>query len=265
VKIKHTLIIALLGAALLLWWFLNHEPETRSQAERKQSNEKAVPAPSANEKREVEQPEPQQSVVERSDQPAHEISRVNVAFDPDAEAKSKIAEPYRLIGQGSGAAKIVDKSGKVVLEADPKVGIYGCSVSPDGEHIAVDCASAGSIILEPKTGNKITLPKRPPGENKFVFESWYWIDDNTLVAESGDHKLDVLGRPVKSDDNVSQSRLYLYSLNQKQLDEVQLPKDLGAKVFSIAYVSSKGYVHLVTDDPTATRAPDLGWFELRPK
>jgi hypothetical protein len=101
--------------------------------------------------------------------------------------------------------------------------------------------------------------------NKFIFEDWSWIDDNTLVSASGDEKLDANGKPVRSDDNVAQSRLYLYILSQQQLTEMQLPKDLGVKVFTVDQVSRNGYVHLVHDDPNATRPPDLGWFAVRPK
>src|SRR6266404_7929304 len=98
----------------------------------------------------------------------YKISPADVVIDPVAEARLKDAEPFRLLGPRSASAKIVNKAGDVVLEADPKVGIYDCSVSPNGKRIAVYFASEGSLILDPETGEKILLPKRPPGENKFI-------------------------------------------------------------------------------------------------
>jgi len=277
VKTKYALPIALAGLALLVWCLLSRQPQTRnesqipnqqegqnpSEAKRVEEAITATSSPIKNQK--AEPKKHQQKVAEQSSQPVYQISPANIAIDPVAEARAKDAEPFRLLGQGSGNAKIVSQAGKTVLEADPKVGIYGCSVSPDGKHLAVSFASEGSIILEPETGNKISLPKRPPGVNKFIFEDWSWIDDNTLVSASGDEKLDANGKPVRSDDNVAQSRLYLYILSQQQLTEMQLPKDLGVKVFTVDQVSRNGYVHLVHDDPNATRPPDLGWFAVRPK
>lgn len=271
VKTKNALPIALASLVLLMGWLLSRQPQLRNQSpvrnhhEAKRVEEATTTPSSPIERHEAKLQKLQQKAVEPSNQPAYQISPANVVIDPTVEGRLKDTKPFRLLGQGSGSAKIVNKAGNVVLEADPKVGIYGCEVSPNGKQLTAYFASEGSIILEPETGTKIALPKRPPGEHKFVFEHWSWIDDNTLVSASGDQKLDAKGNPVREEANVAQSRLYLYDISHQQLTEVQLPKDFGVKIFSISAVSSKGYVYLVHEDPNATRLPDLGWFAVQPK
>ena len=183
---------------------------------------------------------------------------------PAAEGRKKTIEPFQLRGRGSRAT-IVDAHGNIVFMADSTIGIYACEVSPDAKHLAVYFGSSESIVLEPETGTKIALPKQPPGENKFGFGHWRWIDNNTLLGESGDERLDRKPGADGEGNNVARSRLYLYEITEHKLEEMNMPKDLGAKVFSVTEVNADGSIHLVHDDTSAERPPDLGWFKVSGK
>jgi hypothetical protein len=210
----------------------------------------------------------EEAPIEVESQSRYEMTAANVDFDPVAEAKSKEVQPYRLRG-GAGLGKIVDSQGKVVLESGSESGmhIFGCEVSPNGKLVLVQGGDGKNLILDPNSGRRWLLPHQPPNENMFAFGSWYWIDDDTLLAASGE-KLSVRDAQLRAnaeEPGASRSRLYLFKISRQQLTTIQLPKDFGNQVFSIAQVSSTGSVHLVRQEANASATADLGWFKIRPK
>lgn len=168
---------------------------------------------------------------------------------------------FRVVGQGSSEAKIVDKTGKIFVEAEPSSVIYDCEVSPDGTRLVIYYLRTASRIMEIKSQQTRQLPQKPPGEHKFNFSAWHWIDNDRLIATSGDQKLDEYGRRVKHDDNVSQSRLYVYYLRTQELSEISLPGRMQGKAFSIGRINKSGLVLLNIDNEN----PDTtskNWFRV---
>ena len=94
------------------------------------------------------------------------------------------------------------------------------------------------------------------------FGSWHWINDHMLIGESGIQKLGDDGLPVKSDDNVGQTKLYVYDISTKALAEVSLPTEIKAQVFTITKVGSNGHVCLHDDEPGGDSQQELGWFQV---
>jgi len=193
--------------------------------------------------------------------PAHELVPTKETVDDAAEQKIADARPYKLQGRGSDG-KIVDAAGQVVLEGDPKVGIYGGTASPDGKSVLVYYGDANYEILNPVTKERLRLPSEPPGKNKLGF-GFYWIDNDTLLGASGDLKLDRRGQPVRDDDNVARTRLYLYHLANHTLEELKIPVPPDVKQVFVSSVTSTGLIHLMHDDPGSKRPEDLGWFKAR--
>ena len=197
----------------------------------------------------------------------YQIVEAKSSYDPVADAKRRENAPYRIQGRGS-MAKILGADGKVLLEPDEKIGIYGCSVSPSGERIAVYYGDAIHDIVTPSTGETIRLPQQPPGENMLGFGAWHWIDDQTLIGVSGKtipFRDDQVGLD-REEPIISRSVLYLYDLREQKMFEIALPPALRTKTVSVSAVDETGKVQLRSDgnEETYTDA-SLGWFEIRPK
>ena len=168
---------------------------------------------------------------------------------------------FRLIRVGTDRAKIINGDGKVVAQSDPKIGIFGYDVSPDGTRISVYCGDAGSYVTTVGNANRRVLPQRPAGDYKFAFGEWRWLDNDRLVAISGDQKVNSVGSPVTTDDNVGQSRMYLYRLSAGTLSEIELPNELNGTVFSIGAVSRFGTIRLNLDSSSTDRNR-RDWFKI---
>lgn len=202
-------------------------------------------------------------VVEKS---SYQLAETKSSFDPVADAKRRESAPFRIQGRGS-KAKILTAEGKTLKEAGEKVGIYGCSVSPDGKRLAVYYGDAQYDIITPSNGETVRLPQQPPGENMIGFGSWDWIDDDTLVGVSGKvipFRDDEVG-PEREEPNISRSTLYVYKLSERKLAEVELPTELQNKTFSVSAVDLSGNVQLRPEDHESYADASLGWFDVSPK
>jgi hypothetical protein len=258
------LLLTVIVLAVCLW--LNRLPQSQKQPIVTRSE--AVPTDSrsrAENAKPGETPDRHEtpvSVETSASIPTYQMNRVRIAPDPKEEAKSQTPQAFKLVGGGSSTAKIVDLEGKAVLESAPYNTIASCSVSPEGGRILVYHGNSDYEVFNPTTNSRATLPQQPPGEKKLAFSAWDWIDEDSLLGQSGDELAN--RKDVAGEDRMEiQGRLYLYSISRQQLAEVQLPKDLGTRVFSVIQVSPNGYIHLVNEDPNATGPPDLGWFEVQ--
>ena len=198
--------------------------------------------------------------------PTYRITEAVSTSDPAEHAKRQENAPFRIQGRGS-KAKIVSADGRIIMEADPTVGIYGCSVSPNGMHIAVYYGDANYEIVTPGADETITLPQKPPGKNLLGFASWSWLDDQKLLAVSGKvlaFRANQVG-PAREEPMISRSVLYIYDLNEKQLSEVALPPELQRKTFSVDAVDEVGKVRIRPEGRKVSYTDaTLGWFEIHP-
>lgn len=256
---RRALLIILLLAALLVVavWLLRRHEERKTELRRPPNLEIARRQPET--KGAAFTPRLEQTRAE-----ATQIVEIvqTAAPTPSTEKKDAPHRTYRLIGNGGYPAKVIDDQGKVVIEANPNFGIHGVSISPNNDRLLV-LGYPMSLVVELTTDRRIALPSQPPGSNKLGFASWRWIDNDFLLGESGDAVAERKPGAGGEGNNVAQTRLYLYDLNRQGLEEVKLPDDLVTKVFSVTEVSPDGSVHLIHDDPSATRPPDLGWFKVR--
>lgn len=198
--------------------------------------------------------------------PPYQMVETSSSFDPVADAKRRENAPFRVQGRGS-KAKILTADGKILIEADEKVGIYGCYVSPNGKLILVYSGDATYDVITPSSGEKTRLPQMPPGDNVLGF-SWRWLDDQTLIGVSGKtipFRDDQVGTE-REEPIISRSVLYLYDLKKQQLSEVALPRALRTKNVSVSAVDETGKVQLRPEGREVSYTDaSLGWFDIRPK
>lgn len=154
--------------------------------------------------------------------------------------------PYEFRGSDDGNGRVIDKEGKVLMESDKEIVISGAVVGPDREHVLVKGSEGKNFVLTPATGRKLKLPVRPPGANMFPFD-WDWIGEQSLLGKSGVERLGPDGKPTKSEDNVAESKLYVYDLKTQQLSEVGLPDKFTHAVFGVMEVIPDGHVHLALE------------------
>jgi len=177
--------------------------------------------------------------------PLMEMKEGNYVVDYAALSRSLENPPYEFRG-GAGIGRVIDKEGKVLLDSGKEIGIFGAVVGPNREHVLVEGAEGKNFVLTPATGGKLKLPVCPPGANMFPLD-WDWIGEQSLLGKSGVERLGPDGKPVKTEDNVAESKLYVYDLKTKQLSEVALPEKFTHAVFGVMEVIPDGHVHLALE------------------
>jgi hypothetical protein len=195
--------------------------------------------------------------------PLLQMEMKKVKYVPDYVGLARSIENplFRCLG-GSGTGRVVDREGRVVMDSGKEIGILGVAVGPDGKHVLIEGGDAINYVLSPSTGEKIQLPVYPPGTNMLGFGTWNWINETKLLGVSGVQSLDEKGVPVQEDNNVAQTKLYVYDLTTQSLAEVPLPSEVSHLVVNIAEVSPDGHVHLMDEAPHRATEQDLGWFEI---
>ena len=182
-------------------------------------------------------------------------------LDDATVARSQENLPFEFIG-GPGTGHVENLEGKVLIESVKEMGIFGVSVSHNRERVLVKGGGGENIVLTPATGEKLKLPVYPPGANMMCLADWYWIDDNTLIGRSGMQAFDKNGKPVTTDNNTSETRLYVYDLTSQQLTEVALPTNYKQALVTVMEVSPDGHVHLALEAPPEGVDSDLGWYKI---
>jgi hypothetical protein len=170
------------------------------------------------------------------------------SYSVDYSAVSRFRDdvPYRFVGGQMIPGKVINQEGKVIIESGREMVIDGAVIGPDKKHVLVKGAEGNNLILAPQTGIKFKLPVRPPGANMFPLD-WDWIGEQSLLGESGVERLGPDGKPVSADDNVAESKLYIYNFNTQQLSEVILPDKFTHAVFGVIEVIPDGHVHLALE------------------
>lgn len=193
------------------------------------------------------------------------MTAVDYTIDPNSVKLGRENPPFEFRG-GAGTGRVIDHQGKVLLESSKDIQIFGASVSPDRKKVLVDAANSlggNSLVLEPGPDHITQLPSRPPGTNMFSL-SWQWIGPNQLFGISGVEKLSPDGesRDCCNNDNIAQTKFYVFDLTRKQLFQVRMPGVVGQPVVHAADVRGDGYIHLRYDELHEGVEQDLGWFKI---
>ncbi len=179
-------------------------------------------------------------------QPLVQMKEKPYVVDYAALSRSLENPPYEYRGSDDGNGRVIDKEGKVLMESGKEIVISGAVVGPNREHVLVNGSEGKNFVLTPATGGKLKLPVYPLGANMFPLD-WDWIGEQSLLGKSGIERLGPDGKPVKTDDNVAESKLYVYDLKTQQLSEVALPDKFTHAVFGVMEVIPDGHVHLALE------------------
>lgn len=252
------LLIGLILAALLafIWFTIWSVPIRSSTGE---STQKGVATKSLKQQR----AETSESVHIPSPVTLPRVGMKNATNVPDLIALARLREdaPFRCLG-GSGTGRVVDQEDKVIMESGQEIGILGVIVGPDRQLVLVEGGDSINIVINPASGRKVKLPVYPPGEHMLGLGGWHWIGSRTLLGSSGIQALDENGVPVKSDNNVAQTKLYVYDVTTQRLSEVVMPSKVTQPLVNVMDVSPDGHVHLVQENSNGSSEQDLGWFKI---
>jgi hypothetical protein len=194
--------------------------------------------------------------------PTLRMNKASDALDYAALSRAPNLPPPYMFSGGAGTGRVVDSQGEVLIASGKEMGIFGASVSPDSTRVLVRGSEGRNLVLTPATGEKLKLPVYPPGAKMLCMGNWCWINDNKLLGQSGVQAFDTNGKPVKTDNNISETRLYIYDITKKQLTEVTMSAEFTHALASVVEVSPDGHVHLMLEAPALGNEPDLGWFEI---
>ena len=242
---KRSLILVLILVTLLaVIWFTTRNcltPPIDAQTPTQKEGNKSAPRHPGEKARLAGQPSSERL-------PLIQMKEVPYVLDYAALSRSLENPPFIFMG-GAGTGRVVDREGKVLMESGTEMGIFGVAVGPNEKHVLVRGGDGKNVILTPATGEKLQLPVYPPGANMLCLGDWYWISPNTLLGQSGVQAFDKNGKPLMADNNVAETRLYVYDLTSKQLTEVAMPAKFTQALVSVMEVSPDGHVHIALDSP----------------
>lgn len=255
---KKPLILGLIVVALLaVIWFTNQDgqaPSSKSKPQMPRAGDKTVRQHSGEHATPTKLPA--SGLL-----PLVQMTKAHYEPVPIADIHTRGEPPFKFQGGGT-SGKVVDREGHVLMESGKEIGIFGAVVGPGDQHVLIKGGDGINFVLTPGTGEKLQLPLYPPGDNMLGLGSWYWLGENTLFCYSGVQALDKRGVPVKTDNNVAETRLYVYDLTARQLMEVAMPAQVTQPVVVATEVMPDGHVHLFLEAPPEGTDPDLGWFKI---
>lgn len=195
--------------------------------------------------------------------PTGNVTMIAVQYIPDTIGKARFLEspPFALRGDGS-SGRLVDREGKVVINSDKEISILSFALGFDKHFVLVRGGNGVNFVLNPSTGLKIKLPITPPEENLMLAFEWNWIGEKSLLGKSGVVRLDKTGRPVKTDDNIERTMLYVFDLVSGKLTAIQTPKEVNHPVFTVVEAAPDGHIKLLYEEPHGGLEQELGWFKI---
>jgi len=244
----------ILGLVLMMFiaaiWLAYRSRPVSDEQYRTQKESGLISGPQTDERaRTMRGPSPKHLPLVQMNEKPYVVDRV-------AQSRSHEKPPFEFRG-GPGTGRVIDQEGKVLMDSGDDISIFGADVGPDREHVLIKGGEGINYLMNPAAGLKTKLPTTPPGGlNMFPFD-WYWIGERSLLGVSGVERLGPDGKPVKSDDNVAESRLYVYDLMTKQLSEVALPAKFTHAVFTVMEAIPDGHVHLGLEESEYT-----SWCEI---
>lgn len=167
--------------------------------------------------------------------------------------------PQSSIIQGYGeSARLVDKAGNTLLQATATAPIYSAKPSPSGELIIISRGGGVHQIyrLSPFSIMR-DLPITPDIPRACAFETWQWIDDNTLLGVSALEKVQEELEKMTAAETESQWRektlLYFWNLKNETLKRITDTVSVIPPSFSVIETRPGGYLMVEWDEHEASK------------
>ncbi len=156
------------------------------------------------------------------------LTRVPVDFEriESIRPKKSVTTFHGHPGRGK---KIVDETGKVILEASKP--IYDARKAPTGGAVLIDF---GTEVVVSYTSDEQTvrLPTSAPEHPRTMIDSWRWLGDGKALV--GRVSLTPRERHVEV---VTETELYHYDLMKRSLEKIELPEKLRKSIVDVIAVA----------------------------
>lgn len=181
-----------------------------------------------------------------------------------AEITDPPRQEYVWYTQPTSKGAIKNSKGDVIFQATDELPFVSMRSKASVSQVVIISANRNAFLIDPETKQSVTLPKQPPVDGAKGFETWEWINNDTLLAEYHVATKGQEGKPVNccQGHSIAETKLYSYNLKSKALSRVVLPKLLEGTAFSVGNVASDGSIEVVTATNHLTDGKRVGWFKL---
>lgn len=186
-----------------------------------------------------------------------------VSDDP-GEITSAPRPEYVWYTQPTSKGAVKNSKGEIIFQATDELPFVSMRSRVNVSQIVVVSGNRNAFVIDPETKQRVSLPKQPPEEGAKGFETWEWIDNNTLLAEYHVQAKGPDGKSVSccQGHGIAETRLYAYNLKSNALVRVALPKQLEGTAFSIGRIANDGSLEVATSSNHLTDGKRVGWFDL---
>jgi hypothetical protein len=202
-------------------------------------------------------------------QPKNQTSSVNAVLVPrngstEPDEITSAPHPDFVWYKPTSRGAIKNSKGEIIFQATDIMPCVSLRSRPGISQIVIISANRNSFVIDPETKQRVALPKQPPEEGAKGFETWEWIDNNTLLAEYHVQAKGPDGKSVSccQGHGIAETRLYAYNLKSNALVRVALPKQLEGAAFSIGRIAGDGSFEVATSSSHLTDGKRVGWFNL---
>lgn len=191
---------------------------------------------------------------------------LNPNFDISEHSEVKSISSYSRYVTPSSKIVIRDPEGRILYKADNENPFVGIRSIEGGDHIAINRGDGRYRIINTKNLESIDLPAIPPVDRPIGF-SWNWINGESLIGVSGIGFAETSKTPGRCCDEhvVAASLMYLYNINNQDIEAVSIPPSLRGLVFTIGRIADGGQIELISASGHEDDRMHLGWFDIHEK
>lgn len=183
--------------------------------------------------------------------------------DPPDDIINKSNTDYVWYTKPTSTGAIKNSKGEIIFQASNELPFISMRSRANVSKIVIISGNRNAFVIDPETKQQITLPKQPPLEGAKGFDTWEWLDNNTLLAEYSVPR-EENGNSVSccQGHEIAETRLYAYDLKSNTLIEVALPKQLKNTVFSIGRIATDSSVEISLKSNHLDEGKLVGWFNI---
>lgn len=190
------------------------------------------------------------------------IAKVGIINPEEQEPTSHPDFVWYTSPNSTGAVK--NSKGEILFQATDEIPFSSLRSKAGVPFIVVVSGNRIAFVIDIVTKEQVKLPTTPPGIGMKGFETWEWIDGETLLGLYYVPTLKTDGKTVGCCEghNIAETKLYAYNIKSKSMAEVVLPKALKGKAFSVGRIANDGSVEIVGATTHLGEGGDIGWFNL---
>lgn len=153
------------------------------------------------------------------------------------------------------------KNGEILFQASTDEPLIDTETKSGVNQIVVISGNGKTFLVDMVSKKKTALPVAPAGKSAFAFGRWYWLDETTLIAQSG--LFDANEKVTCCDGHKKlQTELYTYSIPSGVMTQVELPEAIRSVPFELMAVDQDGNLQLLESETHNSEGRPLGWFSV---